>query len=356
MLTESQKFKLGVFVIAAIILLIAAVLVFAGGQLTQRRYHAYTIFTESVQGLEVGSAVKLRGVPVGQVSRIEICTPGAAPAGAPSGKEEMKILVRLEISGSNDAAPRLNEAQWKRFITQQVARGARCQLAFAGITGMKFIQIDYYAKPGDSPPKPPDTLGVDVSGSIFIPAQPSLLAGMTVDLTETLAKLANVPFDKIGKDTNELVVAVKRLANGLDALVRDQRVDNVLSSLAETSQNLAKLTGRADTELKAMRERVEQGVNQFTSAVSEIEKLVKDVRGQLKGGELGETLKAARDGLLAAEEALKAFGRLRSDLQPTLDRLDDAVHSLDRLSKTLEADPSALLRGKRKPKSKLWSR
>ncbi len=354
MLTESQKFKLGIFVIAAAVLLVAFILVFAGGQLFEEKYHVHTVFTESVQGLEAGAAVKFRGVPIGQVTSIKI-EQGVAPGAQPSGKEELKIVVRMDISPEIETSGAIDREQLWRLLSNQIQRGARCQLAFAGITGMKFIQIDYYAKPNAAAPADPLDKDKRPANSFFIPAQPSLLAGVTVDLTETLAKIANVPFDQIGQDTNTLVKDVSRLAAGIDSLVRDKRVDSMLTSLDEAVTNMAKVTARVDREADQMRQRLETGVNQFNSALAEVEGLVKDTRATLKQAKLGETLAAARDGLRAAEAALKGFGRMRADLQPVIDKLDQTINSINGLAKSLEEDPSALVRGKRKPRSQIWS-
>jgi len=354
MLTESQKFKLGIFVIAAAVLLVAFILIFAGGKLFEEKYHVHTVFTESVQGLEAGAAVKFRGVPIGQVTSIKI-EQGVAAGAQASGEEEMKIVVSMDISPEIETSGALTRDQLWHVLSNQIQRGARCQLAFAGITGMKFIQIDYYAKEDAAPPTDPLDEGKRPEDSFFIPAQPSLLAGVTVDLTETLAKIANIPFDKIGRDTDTLVADVSRLASGIDALVRDKRVDSMLTSLDEAVKNMAKVTARVDREADQMRQRLEKGVNQFNAALAEVEGLVKDTRATLKQAKLGETLAAARDGLRSAEEALKGFGHMRADLQPVIDKLDETINSINGLAKSLEDDPSALVRGKRKPRSQIWS-
>ena len=350
MLTESQKLKLGLFVIGAAVLLIASILVFAGGQLLQSSYQAHTIFTESVQGLEVGAAVKFRGVPIGQVSSIEIHPSSADPAAATAGQTDLRILVRMDIQGQGGLKRRISREDLKGFLDGQMRRGARCQLAFAGITGMKFLQIDYYALAGS--PVPAEELPIE--GSFFIPSQASLLTGVTMDLTETLAKIANIPFDRIGQDTAVLVKDVARLAASVEALVKDKRVDSMLTSLAETSQTLAKVTARVDTEMLEIRKRVEKGVDQFSAALTEIQGLARDARTQLSEAELAKTLQSARGGLEAAETALKSFGHLRTDMRPILDNLDQALRSFSQLVRYLEEDPSALIRGKRKPEAQHW--
>jgi len=238
-------------------------------------------------------------------------------------------------------------------------------LTYAGITGLKFLQIDYYAKEGKEPPK--DSAE---EGSFFIPAEPSLLAGVTTDLTETLAKIANIPFEELGEDAKKLVSDMSSLADSVKALVSDKRVDSIMSSVNATTQNVAKLTSRVEAALSnermagltkelegalsALRKLLEDTREQVGVALGEIAGLATETQTQLKAAKLGETLESTRKGLAAAEAALKTFSHLRTDLRPTIDRLDQAIRSLGELARALEEDPSALLRGKRTPERKIW--
>ncbi len=53
-----------------ILLAVVGALVIGGGSLFQKPIVVETVFDESVQGLDVGSPVKLRGVKIGTVSYI----------------------------------------------------------------------------------------------------------------------------------------------------------------------------------------------------------------------------------------------------------------------------------------------
>ena len=70
MSAEARYFRVGLFVLVGIAVIVAAVLVLAGGNLFRQPVVAETYFDEAVEGLEVGSPVKLRGVQIGQVSWI----------------------------------------------------------------------------------------------------------------------------------------------------------------------------------------------------------------------------------------------------------------------------------------------
>jgi phospholipid/cholesterol/gamma-HCH transport system substrate-binding protein len=70
--TATNHWKLGLFILLALGVMIGT-LFWLGAQRFQRMsFPAVTYFDESVQGLDVGSPVKFRGVTVGTVSDITI--------------------------------------------------------------------------------------------------------------------------------------------------------------------------------------------------------------------------------------------------------------------------------------------
>src|ERR1700741_3911472 len=70
-MTEENRYRrLGVFVFAALVLLFGILFLLGGRSLFQPTYTFETYFNDSVAGLEVGSPVRYRGVPLGQVTEI----------------------------------------------------------------------------------------------------------------------------------------------------------------------------------------------------------------------------------------------------------------------------------------------
>jgi len=61
-------FRLGVFVLSAIGVLIAIILIFGGGRFFKPSFTVETYVKQSVTGLDVGAPVRFRGVRLGQVT------------------------------------------------------------------------------------------------------------------------------------------------------------------------------------------------------------------------------------------------------------------------------------------------
>jgi len=127
--TATNHWKLGLFVVLAIGVLIAVTFWMGARRFERDAFQAVSYFDESVQGLEVGSPVKWRGVTVGTVAEITV---------APDGRQ---VQVTSDIY--SDALSRLG-------LEQPVAGGTfidpnlRVQLASAGITGVRFLQTDFF--------------------------------------------------------------------------------------------------------------------------------------------------------------------------------------------------------------------
>ena len=61
---------IGAFVVSAIVLMVAGVLLFGGGKFFQEKLPYVLFFDSTVEGLNVGAPVIFRGVQVGQVTEI----------------------------------------------------------------------------------------------------------------------------------------------------------------------------------------------------------------------------------------------------------------------------------------------
>src|SRR5438105_13833765 len=70
--TATNHWKLGLFVLVGVGVMLAALFWLGARRLRRDSFPAISYFDESVQGLDVGSPVKFRGVTVGTVSDITV--------------------------------------------------------------------------------------------------------------------------------------------------------------------------------------------------------------------------------------------------------------------------------------------
>src|ERR1700746_333908 len=132
-----RHYRLGLFVVVSVMVLAVLLFVLGGRKLFQPTYSFETYFAESVAGLEIGSPLRFRGVPLGQVS--EILTSGAEyERDVPLLKRRNYIVVRAKVTLSAAEA-----TQVRREAPQMVKMGLRAETQLAGITGQQYLAIDY---------------------------------------------------------------------------------------------------------------------------------------------------------------------------------------------------------------------
>lgn len=352
------KFKLGIFVIAATVLLVAVAFVLSGPRWRTARHPAYTTLSESVQGLEVGAAVKFRGVPIGSVRNILV--------------QENK-LVRVDMELYEDSI-RVPGRTMLDFLTEQVQLGYRCRLELTGITGLRYIEIDQFAEDDDQDVPPPPAAE---HGPLYIPSVRSLFAGVTTDLSFTLAKLAQVDYAKIGRNVGELVETA-------NTYLQDERLAGLVANFAETGEQLAGISrtlnrsdiGAALMQVREALDNIDAMVAALHGAVREADLpgLAHQARSTLTGYEqlpddLAAALREAQDGFQglrdAAEDAKavlaasqipetsrqlrRTLSDLRMNVADTAARLNQTLDALGRIAELLELEPESLLHGKQTP-------
>ena len=67
---KANYFKLGLFVLGALVSGVVLLIVIGSGRWFQPKLTIESYFNESVQGLDIGSKLKYRGVAIGEVTRI----------------------------------------------------------------------------------------------------------------------------------------------------------------------------------------------------------------------------------------------------------------------------------------------
>src|SRR5262249_54443781 len=162
---------------------------------------AVAYFDESVQGLEVGSPMKFRGVPTGVVSDITIA-PDRRHVQVTS-EVYWDVIRRLGI---------LTEKPTARSSTPFIAADLRVQLATTGITGVKYLDVDVF-DPAHTPlPELPFPTPWN-----YIPSVPSTLKSLGDALTEVANRLPSIENQASGLmvEGKDSLASIRRLATGL---------------------------------------------------------------------------------------------------------------------------------------------
>ena len=130
--SNPNYFRLGIFVLSAIAVLIAIVLVFGGGRIFQSSFTIETYIKQSVTGLDTGAAVRFRGVKIGEVSDIGL-SGDIYEQKIPFEDRRLYVVVRMKIFGD-----KVKDSQVKAFFEDNL----RARVKSMGITGVNYIEFD----------------------------------------------------------------------------------------------------------------------------------------------------------------------------------------------------------------------
>jgi paraquat-inducible protein B len=320
----ANKTLIGAFVVGAVALAVAGLLVFGSGKFFAPLKKFVMFFGGSVKGLNVGSPVIFRGVKIGEVTDIKlIVNPKEMTAVIPV---YVEIDPRL-LTVPEEFKPLLKETEKKYvYIQPLIKKGLKAQLQMQSfVTGQLMINLDFY------PDKPIRLVGTEKK----YPEIPTVPTAME-ELTKTIQDLP----------IKELVTKLELTVDGIQKLVNSPETRDSIESLNLTLKDTQKLVQHIDEQIVPLMSSLAKTSDTAHETLSEAKNTMSVLRDDAK-----ETLEAARDALKQTEKTLGTFSedsRLVYEMNKTLKSLSEAARSLHLLSDYLERHPEALLRGKPK--------
>ncbi|MGE4342970.1 MAG: MlaD family protein [Geoalkalibacter sp.] len=325
MSAKTGKAIIGAFVLGALCLAVAGVVLFGSGRLfsPQKKYVMY--FDSSVKGLSVGAPVLFRGVKIGFVSDILI----------QGDMQEMIFRVpviaeidlsRFQFADEKDPSP--------EFHQSLIDRGLRAQMQIQSlVTGQLMINLDFYS---DRPAR-------FVSGTTELPQIPTI-PSTTAELAQ---KLEELPLQQLVEGTNRLIGGMERLVNDDDM---QQMPRNLNLAVAAARDLMAKL----DREVGLLSAEARKTIRAATATLEQADRVLtfeEGLTGELADN-LNQTLAQARQSLNTLDQTLEAVQERAADeqsryqLRHALSELGNAARNLGDLVEYLGRHPEALLRGK----------
>ncbi|MBF6569023.1 MAG: MCE family protein [Candidatus Binataceae bacterium] len=313
---------IGAFVVGAVALLILGVVLLGSGRLLGQAPHYVLYFKGSVNGLRVGSSVKVRGVTVGSVRKILL---SFDPAGEAKYREKhpdvILIAVVIEIDTAQLAglgAVSVRGLNNPAEFHEAVQHGLRAYLGTESlVTGMLFISLDFVPNSPAAHVLPTD------SPYLEIPTIPTVFEQAQQDVLMALAKLRKVDFEA-------LITSLTETLNALRELVASPRTQAVVDSLTRATNSLDK-TSNSIRQLA-------EGLN------SEITPLSKSLQTTSESANLA--LRQANATLTSVQHSIAPDSPLGYQLNQTLSQLSTAAREVRNLAEYLQRNPSALVRGK----------
>jgi ABC-type transporter Mla subunit MlaD len=232
MALKANYFKLGLFVIGAIVSLAALIIIIGSGRAFQTKIPIETYFNESVQGLDIGSKVKYRGVVIGEVTKISF-TYVKYQLDKPMSERRRYVLVEAQLQPKLLGGRVATEITGPESMPAEVERGLRVRIAPQGITGTSYLEIDYVDPP-------PALLPISWTPEYaYIPSAPSTVTALVNSASEIMDRLHNLDVEGTVANLNKLMVTTTEKIAAIDTKVLSDRADRVLAKVESTLDNFA---------------------------------------------------------------------------------------------------------------------
>ena len=305
---QAHYARVGAFVFGGILVAVVGAIVIGGGSFFQKPIVVETVFDESVQGLDVGSPVKLRGVRIGTVSYIGLVGDNYVLDDTPAAAEESnRVLVRMNIDQRGEVE-RTHEERVAN-IKELGEKGLRLRITPLGLTGTSFIQADYVESDG----KPPMKLSFTPE-YLYIPSAPSTIAQLSSAAERLMTRIDRLDVEKLLTNFDKLIATLNVSIGEADVPGARKSVGELLADLRSTSVEARKAIAAVDAG----------GV----------------------GRDMRKSLDQMSATMLRLQRLLDANG---DDLSVTLDNLRVTSENLREASETARAYPSSLLFGSPPP-------
>jgi paraquat-inducible protein B len=362
---QANKTVIGAFVVTAVAMAAAGVVIFGGGKFFSKRQAYVMYFSGSVTGLNIGAPVVFRGVKIGTVKGIRIY---ADPTTL-----ESRIPVLIEIFREKIHLIKGKIMDPRIVMSRLIEHGLRAQLQLQSmVTGQLQISLDYH------PDSKPELSGEEAEYP-EIPTIPSELEKLKETLTE-------LPLREVFKKVSNSLTGIEKIVNDPEIIetIReaklavidarkfiqkaDRHMDSIGTGLTDTIQDTRKLVRDVDKQIDPLARNANSAIVASRKMFKQGEKTL-----SLEHGKPAELTKgvinaadAFREAMVAAKPAItnaeRAIDNIRSItdkdsndrylLNNMLKELSAAARSIRIWAEYLERHPEVLIQGKGGPRKR----
>jgi paraquat-inducible protein B len=298
---KANPTAVGAFVLGAAMLVLVGVVALGSGTFLHNTQRFVLFFEGSVNGLTVGSPVKLRGVEVGTVREVN--------ALADEARKDIlnEVVIEVDPARVKRVGASMPVAERAKLL---VEHGLRARLELQSlVTGQLYIGLDFY------PNAPLRLVGLDAAYP-ELPTIPSVTEEVADTARAFIARLQELPLEEIAKNLNASLAGVAKILESPDLAAAVAELDETVS-----------------------------GARQM---VRDARKLVVDVDGRVApvADSAVQALDRARDALAGVDSAVRPGSDERYQLTLALEELTQAARSIRLLADTVQRNPSSLVFGR----------
>ena len=240
MSAKPNYFKIGVFIIASVVLIVTAVIIWGAELFTKEKIYFETYFDSDVTGLAIGSPVLARGVKIGQVEHIAFAASVYDEAFDKTKVSKyasyVRVLCSIPKEESEERTGGLTDEQRVTRTKSLIEQGMRLRLASNILTGQSYLE-GTFLDPNRFP-----TLDIPwVPTYMYIPSAPGEFSTMKDSVDKILVKLEEIDVQKIADNANQLLIELRQLVKNPDP-------NKVNTNLPQVLARLDSILARTDKE------------------------------------------------------------------------------------------------------------
>jgi len=330
MAKQANTTMIGGFVVIAVFIFAASVVILGSGKLFQRTESFVLYFDNSIKGLNVGAPVLLQGVQIGSVTNILI------RANREDLTMSIPVFIQIRLDKFHVDETVQTQEDPAKNIARLADRGLRAVLSTQSfITGQLMIELDYY------PDSPINLKNLDPE----VPEIPTI-PSTTERLFQNLQK---IDLTRI----NNIIVGVDRLVNNPD-------LPEGLKSLRQTADEVRLLVGKLENYTGDVADNIDNTLSDTRTLVNnvnaQVQPLIQDMRQLIEhfdevalniNKQLDVVAANLNESLVGVRGVVSEDAPLVIELEETLENISNMTDSIRQLADYLEQNPQALIRGKK---------
>lgn len=332
---------IGAFVIGAIVIAVISIVLFGSGRwFSGERATFVCFFEDAVDGMQIGSKVKLKGVPIGEVKRILLRFKPNSEEGEAGTKPLIPVIIEVDVERlSNDLGVNMDFRN-DSLYQEQINDGLRATLGVSNlITGILQVNLDYHDDAGEAGDLEPFSYrGEDYR---VIPTMASQMSQATNDLLGVVNNISNADFKGVVEGLNELLdkvndkmdqFEVKGMNEALEsfsARMESPKFDEALDSFSEAADAIANATKAVEEVAATLKDQL--GEDRLANTVDSADETL-------------QTLTVAIDNVSAIMESSQD---IPSDLAAALNEISGMATEIKELAAYLKERPNSLLFGRK---------
>ena len=274
--------------------------------------------------MDVGGAVKLRGVRIGRVLTIGVHYDSKAR------RSQVVVVAELDNNDISDMTGQTIKISDRATLQGLIDEGLRAKINLAGITGQQFVELDF-----SDPQQFPAAHLESPAEYPVVPTVPSGMSDLIGNLSKIVSDLNKIDFAGISSELKSLLATANQKVGELD-------LKKMVAQVTTAAESIEALASSADAKA---------AFSNFNKTATDVQGLVTKLDNQVEPvqTELVRTLHSFHDAAESIQKLLGPQSGLGEEAIRTLQQLTETAKSLQELADFLERNPNALITGKKLP-------